>query len=96
MKTSVKTAISEALKVAFTAKERGHDCSVNFFSANGSVEIIFYPFGFNIETAVHYNVVYDTDSILAPQDPAATIREIMSRIVEDIDQLELEVRGEDF
>jgi hypothetical protein len=96
MKNSVKSAISEALEVAFTAPERGHDCSVNFFSANGSVEIIFYPHGFNVESAQFYTVVYDTGSCLATQDPAATIREIMSRIVEQMDALELEVRGEDF
>lgn len=98
MKNSVKSAISEILEVAFTAKERGYDCSVNFFSANGSVQIIFYPKGFNVETASFDTVVYDTDSALATSSPAATIREIGSRIVEKMDELdrELEVRGEDF
>jgi len=96
MKNSVKSAISEILEVAFTAEERGHDCSVNFFSANKSVEIIFYPFGFDVENAQFHNVVYDTDSVLSTQDPAATIREIATRIVELMDSLELEVRGEDF
>ena len=86
----------EALEVAMSAKSRGHECSLNFMSANDSIEVIYYPNGFNIETAQYFNVVTNTDSCLAPKDPAATIREIMSRIVEDMDQLELEVRGEDF
>ena len=96
MKTSVKSAISEALEVAFTAKERGHECSINFMSTNDSLEIIYYPNGFCTETAQYFMVFTDSDSCLAPKDPAATIREIMTRIVEDMDQLELEVRGEDF
>jgi hypothetical protein len=95
MKTSVKSAISEALEVAFTVKERGHECSINFMSVNDSIEIIYYPNGFNTETA-QYFMIFTDNSCLAPKDPAATIREIMTRIVEDMDQLELEVRGEDF
>tara|TARA_R110000796_G_scaffold99412_1_gene207518 strand:+ start:47 stop:337 length:291 start_codon:yes stop_codon:yes gene_type:complete len=96
MNTSVKSAISEALEVAFTAKERGHECSINFMSTNDSLEVIYYPNGFCTETAQYFMIFTGSDSCLAPQDPAATIREIMSRIVEDMDQLELEVRGEDF
>ena len=100
MKTSVKSAISEALEVAFMATERGHDCSVNWSSgAYPSVSVIYYPNGFDMddrERGQHFCVFTDSDSCLAPKDPAATIREIMTRIVEDMDQLELEVRGEDF
>ena len=90
----------DGIEVALSAHERGHDCSFSLCSSSQELEVILYLGGFNAcsENAQFFRVCLETSSVLAPVDPASTIREIMSRIVEQMDEhdADLEVRGEDF
>jgi hypothetical protein len=99
---ATNTAICEAMQVALAQKEHGHDMFVAFYPHVEEVEIRLYVGGW--ENPMNGTCDREPDvksrtylsGSLAPENPAATIREVVARCIEAINAADLEVRGEDF
>mgnify|MGYP000094052907 CR=1 FL=1 len=73
-------AMAEAMKLACIAKNNGHDLFVKYWPNTNQIELDFYLNGWGYKAENHAYHMISIDSLDAPENPAATIREAMTRI----------------
>lgn len=72
--------MTEAMQLACIAKNNGHDLFVKYWPNTNQIELDFYlnGWGHNAENYAYHMI--SIDGLDAPENPAATIREAMTRI----------------
>jgi len=107
MNKQIIGSMKEAIEVALIVKARGHDCFVEYSAHVNEVSIRLYLNGWDQEkvfAAEGSGADFDSRvafaGTLAPANPAATIREAVTSVLEIIAkhelELALEVRGENY
>jgi hypothetical protein len=95
MNKAIIEATQDLIEVAMNAKAAGHDVFVSFQAHIQQVEVRVYLNGWDREkvfaakgSGADYQVRINLEGILAPQCPAATIREAGVSIIELIEATE--------